>query len=95
MLTLRNFFGYYGLVKIITRCIVLIGVFLCINLSPKTIETDLAKSFVEFGEISSSGVLRSGKGFVNYERKLSALKALGTWMGRSLEVRGSELLSSQ
>ncbi|AFN82491.1 putative polyadenylate-binding-like RNA-binding protein [Encephalitozoon romaleae SJ-2008] len=46
------------------------------NLPSKTTKTDLNDLFTKFGEIQSLGILSGGKAFVNYERELSALKAI-------------------
>lgn len=54
------------------------------NLSPKTTERDVVDSFARFGEIVSSGVLSGGKGFVNYEKDVSALKAVRHMDGKKI-----------
>ncbi|CAD25056.1 putative RNA-binding protein with some similarity to polyadenylate-binding proteins [Encephalitozoon cuniculi GB-M1] len=54
------------------------------NLSPRTTRTDLADLFVKFGEIRSLGILSGGKAFVNYDKELSALKAIRHMDGKSV-----------
>lgn len=54
------------------------------NLSPKTTETDLSNLFMRFGEVRSLGILGGGKGFVNYDRELSALKAIRHMDGKCI-----------
>lgn len=54
------------------------------NLSSSTTKTDLIESFAKFGEISSLGVLNGGKGFINYEREVSALKAIRHMDGKRI-----------
>jgi RNA recognition motif-containing protein len=54
------------------------------NLPQNMTETDLAEKFSHYGRILSSGVLSGSKGFVNYDRTLSALKAIRHMDGKKV-----------
>ncbi|ADM11018.1 putative polyadenylate-binding-like RNA-binding protein [Encephalitozoon intestinalis ATCC 50506] len=54
------------------------------NLPAKITKTDLDGLFARFGEVKSLGVLSGGKAFVNYERELSALKAIRHMDGKNV-----------
>jgi RNA recognition motif-containing protein len=54
------------------------------NLPQSTTEAVLTERFSPYGKILSSGVLSGGKGFVNYDRTLSALKAIRHMDGKKV-----------
>jgi RNA recognition motif-containing protein len=62
------------------------------NLPAKMTSTDLRESFEKFGCIVSSGVLSGGKGFVNYDRELSALKAIRHMDGKKISGRKARVV---
>lgn len=54
------------------------------NLSPNTTETDILEAFEKYGRIVSFKILNGGKGFINYEKELFALKAIRHMDGKRL-----------
>ncbi|KAM0671578.1 putative RNA-binding protein [Ordospora colligata] len=62
------------------------------NLPAKMTNTDLRESFEKFGCIFSCGVLSGGKGFVNYDRELSALKAIRHMDGKKISGKKARVV---
>ncbi|EOB14199.1 RNA-binding protein 4 [Nosema bombycis CQ1] len=95
LLNLDNKIRYQGCLLSIkkekTQILTNVNTVFVYNLPIPVSEQDFNDLFVKYGKIISSGVLENGKGFINYEKELGALKATKyldkkVWKGKKLKV---------